>query len=160
MTKMLGPDAEVFTPYGATECLPVSSIGSREILGETRHQTDAGAGVCVGRPVPEVEVAIIPIGDEPIPAWADSLRLPPNQVGEITVTGPFVTRAYHARPEATRLAKIIDTPRGTHGFGYDPYFFYEPFDSTFAEASTEQKRAVSHRGRALAAMVEWLNGRK
>jgi acyl-CoA synthetase (AMP-forming)/AMP-acid ligase II len=106
ITTMLGPDAEVFTPYGATECLPVASIGSREILGETRHMTDVGAGVCVGRPVPEVEVAIIPISDEPIPAWDESLRLPPNQIGEITVTGPFVTRAYHARPEATALAKM------------------------------------------------------
>ena len=108
MTQMLGPDAEVFTPYGATECLPVTSIGSREILGQTRFKTDTGAGVCVGRPVPEVEVAIIPISDESIPNWDDSLRLPPNEIGEITVTGPFVTRAYHARPEATRLAKIID----------------------------------------------------
>ena len=66
MTQMLGPDAEVFTPYGATECLPVASIGSREILGETRRQTGRRGGVCVGRPVPEVEVAIIPISDDPI----------------------------------------------------------------------------------------------
>lgn len=108
VTQMLDPDAEVFTPYGATECLPVASIGSREILGETRHQTDIGAGVCVGRPVPEVQVAIAPIGDDPIPVWDDALPLQPNQIGEITVTGPFVTKAYHARPEATKLAKILD----------------------------------------------------
>ena len=56
--------------------------------------------------------------------------------------------------------KIIDTPRGGNGFGYDPYFFYGPFQSTFAEASTEQKQTVSHRGRALAAMAEWLSARK
>jgi acyl-CoA synthetase (AMP-forming)/AMP-acid ligase II len=108
VTAILGPDAQVFTPYGATECLPVASIGGREILGETRYKTDAGAGVCVGRPVPEVEVAIIPISDEPIAMWDKSLRLPPNHIGEITVTGPFVTRAYHARPEATAMAKIAD----------------------------------------------------
>jgi acyl-CoA synthetase (AMP-forming)/AMP-acid ligase II len=58
--------------------------------------------------VPEVEVAIIPISDEPIPAWDESLRLPPHQIGEIAVMGPFVTRTYHARPEATALAKIVD----------------------------------------------------
>jgi acyl-CoA synthetase (AMP-forming)/AMP-acid ligase II len=108
MTKMLAPGADVFTPYGATECLPVASIGGREILGETRQRTDEGAGVCVGRPVPEVEVAIIPITDEPIPTWDDSLRLPAGQVGEIAVKGPFVTRAYHGRPETTALAKIAD----------------------------------------------------
>jgi acyl-CoA synthetase (AMP-forming)/AMP-acid ligase II len=113
MAKMLRPDAEVFTPYGATECLPVSSIGGREILGETRHKTDAGAGVCVGRPVPGVEVAIIPITDNPIPTWDESLRLPPNQVGEITVTGPFVTRRYHARPAQTALSKIAGPPPPT-----------------------------------------------
>jgi olefin beta-lactone synthetase len=110
MTTMLGPDAEVFTPYGATECLPVASIGGREILGETRHRTDAGAGVCVGRPVPGVDVAIIPVTDEPIATWDESLRLPPNTVGEITVTGPFVTRRYHARPVQTALAKIAGAP--------------------------------------------------
>jgi olefin beta-lactone synthetase len=108
MAKLLPPNAEVFTPYGATECLPVASIGSREILGETRALTAAGAGVCVGRPVPDIEVAIIPISDEPIATWDESLRLPPNQIGEIAVTGPFVTKTYHARPEGTKLAKIID----------------------------------------------------
>jgi XTP/dITP diphosphohydrolase len=53
--------------------------------------------------------------------------------------------------------KIIDQPRGRNGFGYDPYFFYEPFGLTFAEASPEQKLTVSHRGRALAQMIAWLS---
>jgi XTP/dITP diphosphohydrolase len=55
---------------------------------------------------------------------------------------------------------IIDQPRGTNGFGYDPHFYYEPFRLTFAEASPEQKLQVSHRARALAAMREWLTARK
>src|SRR5262249_26975633 len=46
--------------------------------------------------------------------------------------------------------KIIDKPRGSHGFGYDPYFYYEPFALTFAESTPEQKLQVSHRGRAVA----------
>src|SRR5262249_5225805 len=48
--RKLPGGVQVHTPYGATEALPVCTIGSDEILGETRHQTDAGAGVCVGRP--------------------------------------------------------------------------------------------------------------
>ena len=55
--------------------------------------------------------------------------------------------------------KIVDEPRGTSGFGYDPYFYYEPLDLTFAQASAEQKLRVSHRGRALAKMLEWVSGR-
>jgi XTP/dITP diphosphohydrolase len=51
---------------------------------------------------------------------------------------------------------IIDEPRGTNGFGYDPYFFYAPFELTFAQATPEQKLTVSHRGRALAKMFDWL----
>ncbi len=55
--------------------------------------------------------------------------------------------------------KIVDEPQGTNGFGYDPYFYYEPLDLTFAEAAAEQKLRVSHRGRALAKMLEWLSSR-
>ncbi len=50
-SAMLTGDAQVFTPYGATESLPVCSIGSREVLAETRYLTDQGKGVCVGKPV-------------------------------------------------------------------------------------------------------------
>jgi XTP/dITP diphosphohydrolase len=52
--------------------------------------------------------------------------------------------------------RIIDQPRGTGGFGYDPHFYYEPFGFTFAEASPQRKLEVSHRGRALRKMLEWL----
>lgn len=55
--------------------------------------------------------------------------------------------------------KIVDEPLGTNGFGYDPYFYYEPLDLTFAQAVAEQKLRVSHRGRALAKMLEWLRDR-
>ncbi len=107
-SRMLPPGGEIFTPYGATESLPVSSIGSREILGETRHATAEGRGICVGRPVTGLDLAIIPISDGPVAAWHDGLRLPPGEIGEITVRGPQVTTSYFARPEATLLAKITD----------------------------------------------------
>ena len=52
--------------------------------------------------------------------------------------------------------RILDGPRGTGGFGYDPLFFYEPFGCTFGEASIEQKMTVSHRAQALGAMFAYL----
>jgi len=105
-SRLLPPDGEIFTPYGATEALPVSSIGSREILAETRHATGEGRGICVGRPVAGINLAIIPISDGPLEAWRDDLPLPAGEIGEIAVSGPQVTATYFGRPEATRLAKI------------------------------------------------------
>lgn len=107
-SAILSPDAEIFTPYGATEALPVCSIGSKEILSETRRITDAGGGTCVGQPAPGVRLEIIGITDEPIPLWDDSLRVPQGTIGELVVQGDQVTSAYFNRPDATLLAKIAD----------------------------------------------------
>jgi XTP/dITP diphosphohydrolase len=51
---------------------------------------------------------------------------------------------------------IIDEPRGTGGFGYDPYFFYPPLGKTFAEILPEEKFAVSHRGEAFRKLLDFL----
>ncbi len=51
---------------------------------------------------------------------------------------------------------MIDDPRGTGGFGYDPYFFYPPLGKTFAEISAEEKFAVSHRGAAFRKLLDYL----
>ncbi len=105
--KLLNPGVQVFTPYGATESLPVCSIGSDIILNETCHETDQGHGVCVGFPVPGIELDIIEINDQAIPSWKDELRVPDGTIGEIVVAGEQVTRSYYNRPESTRLAKIM-----------------------------------------------------
>jgi XTP/dITP diphosphohydrolase len=52
---------------------------------------------------------------------------------------------------------IIDAPRGSGGFGYDPYFFYPPLGKTFAELSAEEKFAVSHRGQAFRNLLQFLS---
>lgn len=110
--RMLPEGAEILTPYGATECLPVSCISSREVLGETAAQAALGAGVCVGAPVPSITLRIIRIDDRPIPAWRPELELPQGEIGEIVVRGPQATGEYDARPEATALAKIADADGG------------------------------------------------
>lgn len=52
--------------------------------------------------------------------------------------------------------QIIDTPRGSGGFGYDPYFYIPALDKCVAELAPEQKNKLSHRGQALRALVEKL----
>ena len=52
--------------------------------------------------------------------------------------------------------RIAEEPRGPHGFGYDPVFFYPPFGRTFGEVAPEAKDRVSHRGKAFARLREFL----
>jgi XTP/dITP diphosphohydrolase len=53
---------------------------------------------------------------------------------------------------------ILDSPRGTGGFGYDPLFFLPQLDRTMAEIDLETKLSLSHRGRAFAALLPLLSG--
>jgi XTP/dITP diphosphohydrolase len=57
------------------------------------------------------------------------------------------------------LAKglIVDEPRGTDGFGYDPVFYFEELGRTYAEASREEKNRCSHRGKAFRKLLALLN---
>ncbi|MCE7032250.1 AMP-binding protein [Lysobacter sp. GX 14042] len=105
---LLPDEAGFWTPYGATECLPVSIIEGRE-LQSTREATEHGAGTCVGRPVAPGEVRIIAITDAALGHWDDVTVLPAGQVGEITVAGPTATDTYFNREAQTRAAKITET---------------------------------------------------
>lgn len=51
---------------------------------------------------------------------------------------------------------ILEAPRGSGGFGYDPLFFYPPLSKTFAELCPEEKFAVSHRGKAFWKLLNYL----
>lgn len=106
-SKMLNPAAPVLTSYGATESLPVSMLGSTELFSTTT-MTDTGAGICVGRAIAGVKLAIIAITEQPIADWDCALALQPGEIGEIVVQGPMVSRAYYQRPSATLAAKIWD----------------------------------------------------
>ena len=50
---------------------------------------------------------------------------------------------------------ILDAPRGTNGFGYDPLFYFPKIQKTFAELSAEEKARYSHRGAAFRQLLEW-----
>jgi len=68
------------------------------------------------------------------------------------VEGTKVLRTFRGAVEG----RILEEPRGAHGFGYDPLFYYPPFACSFGEAAPERKLTVSHRGAALGAMFRWL----
>jgi acyl-CoA synthetase (AMP-forming)/AMP-acid ligase II len=119
MKASLPANSRIYTPYGATEALPVACLESHDILNETYEKTNQGGGICVGYPCQHTDVRIIRISDEPLAAFDPDMELPPGEIGEIIVSGPQVTRSYYNRQDATTLAKIpiIDTKDVFHRMG-------------------------------------------
>jgi acyl-CoA synthetase (AMP-forming)/AMP-acid ligase II len=106
LRHVLAPGAETYTPYGATEALPVAVFAGSEVLANTAARSREGAGTCVGRPVPGVTLRVIPVTDAAVAEWQPERCLSSGQIGELAVRGEVVTPAYYGLPEATRLAKI------------------------------------------------------
>ncbi len=113
----IAPQAQVHTPYGATECLPVSTIGSGELRAKHAEAARRGFGTCVGRAVDGVMIRVIREVEGPIRTLADATACAPGEIGEIIATGPSVTRAYHRLPAATAAAKIAEGERVWHRMG-------------------------------------------
>ncbi len=105
---MLSDTAQIHTPYGATEAVPIISIGSNEILTETKKLSEQGFGMCVGRPICNTQIKLLKITDDPITQIQDRLEVPQKQVGEITVKADLVTERYFNNREADLLHKIPD----------------------------------------------------
>lgn len=122
ITTALPDESDIFTPYGATECLPVAAIGGREVLESTAALTAAGAGTCVGRVFDQMEVRIVQTTFDPITSMNDAVELPAGEIGEIVVRGPVATREYYRRSDATGLAKIADGKSFWHRMGDVGYF--------------------------------------
>jgi XTP/dITP diphosphohydrolase len=84
-------------------------------------------------------------------------EVPPEQR-----TGRFVCVLAAARDgetlatfRGTAEGTILDAPRGTNGFGYDPLFYFSAIGKTFAELSAEEKSRYSHRGAAFREFLDW-----
>lgn len=114
---VLDDNADVHTPYGATEALPVTSISGRLLSGELSERSRRGAGSCVGRAYDGIEVRIIAITDEPIADWSETSEMPDGEIGEITATGPIVMESYYGLDRATALSRIRDGDRAWHRMG-------------------------------------------
>jgi len=109
MQKALYQDAEIHTPYGATECLPVSSISARQLDEKIQDRIESGEGVCVGRPIEPNHVKIIKISDLSFNDLSETTEIPLGMPGEIIVSGPSCTDSYWERDNDTRLAKVTDS---------------------------------------------------
>jgi len=122
VSDVLAEDADIFTPFGATEAMPLTTMSGRAILAETAAKTEAGKGMCVGTPMAGITLRIIKITDAPIAAWDEALVVPTGEIGEIVVKGPVVTRSYLNRPEKTAAAKIRQGTDVWHRMGDLGYF--------------------------------------
>ena len=115
--RILPAEGRIFTPYGATESLPVASIEGKEIAEQTWPLTRSGHGVCVGRAVPGIDIRIIVPVEGLLTTWEKVVELPPGSIGEIVVQGPVVTRSYANNDRENRQAKIADGDTFWHRMG-------------------------------------------
>lgn len=107
------PSGDTFTPYGATECLPVSSVSGSYLMKRKFGENDTpGRGTCVGKPAPGTEIKIVKFASDEILQVNSENELGTGEIGEIIVRAPQATRRYYGLEEKTRLAKIGDSNGG------------------------------------------------
>ncbi|RUM41221.1 MAG: peptide synthase, partial [Desulfocapsa sp.] len=117
MYSVLPDDAEIHTPYGATESLPIVSIEGKEITESTWKLSSRGKGTCVGKSLPGIEIKIIAITDTVVKELSEKLLLKDGEIGEIIVRGDVVTRAYENNAAENEKAKILDGDMFWHRMG-------------------------------------------
>lgn len=95
-------------------------------------------------------------------ALVAALRGKPNRRARYVCVAVFVDAAAELNARGNCTGTILEEPRGSGGFGYDPYFLSDELGVTFGEAPLEAKERISHRGRAfhaLKAELDKLGGR-
>ena len=110
------PGAESFTPYGATEALPVTVAAAADLRQDPPVLALSGEeGTPVGRAIAGVSLRVVEAA--PGPHAATLVDVPERVIGEIVVSGATVSREYLARPEATAASKVRDGGRVWHRMG-------------------------------------------
>ncbi|MEN8203281.1 MAG: fatty acid CoA ligase family protein, partial [Bacteroidota bacterium] len=105
---LLSEDAEIHTPYGATEALPLTDISHIELMDLDGDSENFMKGTCVGYPLEGIEMKIMPVSEHPVASMNKVTFLKENEVGEIVIRGPNVSEAYWMNEKANGLAKIYD----------------------------------------------------
>ena len=117
LRKFVHEDANIETPYGATEALPIASIESRQVIAETGPAAGKGKGVCVGTRFDDVRWKVIEIVDGPLNTIDEVTELKQGKIGELMVAGPMVTRRYVTRLNQNDLHKVADGEMVWHRMG-------------------------------------------
>jgi olefin beta-lactone synthetase len=99
----------VYTPYGSTECLPVTIISSHDIKMKTPVSADTGEeGINVGKAAYQTKVLVIEPQEGQLQSFKEVTILKPGTIGEIIVSGAQVSTQYLENEEANNLSKICD----------------------------------------------------
>jgi XTP/dITP diphosphohydrolase len=106
------------------------------------------------------ELAGLPLDAANNARLIDELRGLTNRDARYVCVAALVDHGAERTFRGTAEGIILEEPRGTEGFGYDPYFFSSELEKTFGEASLVEKEGVSHRGRAFRALIEALRERR
>ncbi len=117
LRRFVHEEADIETPYGATEALPIASIESRQVISETGPAANKGKGVCVGTRFDTVEWKVIEISDDEIRFLSDIHEMPRGKIGELLVCGPMVTRNYVTRTDQNSLHKVNEGDTVWHRMG-------------------------------------------
>lgn len=122
LLEMMAGGGEVFAAYGATEAMPSTEMSAEETLEQTWDRTVKGGGICVGRPLPGVELRIIPIIEGPIGTLDQVGELGCGEIGEIVVRSDHISPCYYNEEASTRKNKIADGGKGVwHRYGDTGY---------------------------------------
>ncbi len=114
---LIHEEADIVTPYGATEALPIASIESREVISQTGPAASKGKGTCVGTRFDDVLWRVIEIEDGPISDISQTTEVAQGKIGELMVAGPMVTRQYVVRADQNAMHKVADGDRVWHRMG-------------------------------------------
>ncbi len=117
LQQAIHPEGDIYTPYGATEALPVASTSATEVLQETITRSREGAGTCVGSRFSQIQWKVIRIEDGPLAEMAEVDPLPAGEIGELMVRGPVVTKEYVTNTAANALHKVNDQGETWHRMG-------------------------------------------
>jgi XTP/dITP diphosphohydrolase len=153
-------DGETFAENARTKALHYAAATGRLVVAE-----DSGLVIDVLDGAPGVQSARFAAREAPAypEKFALIYRLLRERVGAVESNARFACALALAEPgrvifeaEGRVEGRIVEPPRGRGGFGYDPIFYYPPFDATLAEIDAARKASVSHRGQAFGKLRDFL----